>query len=145
MMMTQVVPYSLDQAEMAGPHGSLVAWDGFYFQAKAATLAEQAEGRGCGQEGAWPTAQDGEDGWACRVRAGSRSAKSTMKQELSGFVSAALHKNWENLAPTSTSSEIQSLFVSRVPAKNSVARLVSGNTFRVKMYVFLAPPRIHAL
>ena len=70
MMMTQVVPYSLDQAEMAGPHGSLVAWDGFYFQAKAATLAAQAAGRGCGQEGAWPTAQDGEDGWACTVRAG---------------------------------------------------------------------------
>ena len=82
--------HSCDNCSAVGPHGSLVSWDGYYYevnfpgtattcfflicicqQAKEEVILRLATSLGCQSEAkAYPTKMDGKSHWQCRVHTG---------------------------------------------------------------------------
>ena len=58
----------------SGPHGSVISWDGYYYEEKPATVRAWVAKMGCGPEPVqYPTDMDGVAGWGCRKWTGCKN------------------------------------------------------------------------
>ena len=86
------IPYDLNSPDCVGegPHGTIIAFDGFYYYPKATVIETYVSALECLPGVPWPTFMDGVQGFSCTIYTGLTCHPSFGEFHLSHFVQTAV-------------------------------------------------------